>query len=344
MVKAGILGTGKTIGMAGAHLADYKEVKNAQLTAIYDINAQMANDFCEKHDLDKALICENIEEFWSKIDALSICTPNHTHVDYVKKAIKNGKHVLCEKPLSVIEDDLEELNRICNETSLVTAIDFNYRFIPGFITARNLIKAGVLGDIYFYRHIMGGDRFNNNDIILEWRTDRKRSGPGSFADFGSHILDMFEFLIGIDELEDFKLIENTFIKERNLDGEKHKVSNDDVSAFIAKGKSGIIASFMTSRVGGLGNQLEIVGSEASIIFADNEIKIRYKGKPGGGFPAFVPYEGEHLAPDDGIKGPRLRTCVPSFINAIENGGQPSTDISYGIKIQKLLFDIESQVL
>jgi len=341
MVKAGIIGTGKTIGIASMHLNGYQRTEGVELTAIYDIKPEAAREWCKRHELSEDLICETLDEFWGKVDAVSICTPNYLHIHYIKEALKNGKHVLCEKPLCTEVEDMDEIERLCKESPMVTAIGFNYRFIPMYITAKKLVESGVLGDIILYRHSMGGARFADPNIILEWRTDRDRSGAGSFIDFGSHAMYLLDFIVGIGNME-FKIFENTLIKQRELDGEKKNVTNDDVSVFIGKAENGMLASFVTTRVGGFDTGLEIIGTNASIKVA-NDVTICYKSENPFAPAKFEEYRGEHYVEPLDI-GRTLPSCVPSFVKAIETGGEPDCDISYGVKIHKVLFGIEAQVL
>ena len=100
MVRIGIIGSGNTIGIAQNHIGAYKCCPDAVITAVYDILDGRAQNYIDKFELKDAKACAGLEELFGLCDAVSICTPNCTHVDLSVQALKAGKHVLCEKPFA----------------------------------------------------------------------------------------------------------------------------------------------------------------------------------------------------------------------------------------------------
>ena len=94
MVRVGIVGVGNTIGIAGNHIDGYLRVPEAKITAVYDIIRERAAGYIEKFGLEGAKACESYEELLDLVDAVSICTPNASHIELTVQALKAGKHVL----------------------------------------------------------------------------------------------------------------------------------------------------------------------------------------------------------------------------------------------------------
>lgn len=93
MVKAAIIGCGKIAQVR--HIPEYLEHQAVNLVGFYDLNEKRAEELAEKYG-GKAY--GSVEELLAdpQIDAVSICTANHTHAELTIKALKAGKHVLCE--------------------------------------------------------------------------------------------------------------------------------------------------------------------------------------------------------------------------------------------------------
>ena len=271
-IKVGIIGTGYTVGIAKAHVEAYKNNHRVEIAGLYDIVPGRAAEWAEKNSLEGVRICSSLEELFSLVDAVSICTPNHTHVDLTIKAIEAGKHVLCEKPLSTSFEEAKKATECLKQhPDIVAMIGFNYRDTPAIKYIKQIIDEGKLGTIYTYRHELGGNRIANpKDVKLEWRMQEQLSGTGALADFGSHMLDLADYLLSSShgKFVEVGAMVNTFIKERTvIDGEqKGIVTNDDCAVFNAIMESGTLLSFVSSRLGVPSAILEIVGEGGMLIY------------------------------------------------------------------------------
>lgn len=340
-VRVGIIGTGYTIGIAQQHVNAYKANERAELVALYDIMPGRAAEWAEKKGLKEVKICDTIEELFGMVDAVSICTPNVTHVDLVIKGLEAGKHVICEKPFTVsCEEGKRAVECAKKHPELVALIGFNYREIPAVKLMKKYIDEGKLGQIFICRQELGGPRIANPEgVLLEWRMQEKLSGTGALADFGCHMLDLSDYLLSGTQgriIEVSSMI-NTFIKERTIIGEnrKDKVTNDDCAVFNARMESGTLLSFVSSRIGVPKQMIEIVGEGGMMVFNGNpnQLDVNFKDK-NGGYSAFkfetieVP---EELKGEEGHKG-----LVNEFINAILDGKQVVRNLERGVYIQYIL--------
>lgn len=347
MIRVGIIGNGETIGIAKSHIEAYKLAEEAEITALYDILPGRAESYIEKLDLKNAKACKSYEELLSLVDAVSICTPNFTHIDLAVKALKAGKHVLCEKPFGVNEADTLEAVNYAKVSGLVCMIGLCYRYIPGMLYMKKAIDEGKLGDIYYVRQTLGGGRIANPDVKLEWRMQKPLSGPGALADFGSHMLDIADILIQerAGKITEVNCMENTFIKERQVIGRDHKdaVTNGDVAVFSARTQKGVLLSFTASRLAS-SHAVEVVGSGGCMSFdGENPFQVTVQLKDQNGIygaKEVVEVPEELYLADD--KTPKKRFLInfyleiKQFLTAVKNNGSVATDFERGAYIQKLI--------
>lgn len=204
-----------------------------------------------------------------EIECVAICTPGKLHRDMAVEAAKNGKNIICEKPLANTLGEAEEMMAAVEKSGVVNFVNFNYRRVPAIALAKKLIDEGRLGNITHFRAIYQQDwaAYETGDYV--WRFDNSVSGGGAIADLGSHIIDLGRFLVG--EYDEVICTYKTVIpyKTDALSGEKKAVTSDDAANFLAAFKNGAMGVFQTSRVSqGRKNwlSLEINGSKGSVTF------------------------------------------------------------------------------
>jgi predicted dehydrogenase len=131
------------------------------------------------------------------INVVHLATPNHLHYPHAKAALLAGKHVVCEKPLSMTAVESAELVELAAQKKLVNAINFNIRMYPLAQQARSMVQSGALGDIY----ILHGSYLQ--DWLLfptdwNWRLEPGLGGTlRAVGDIGSHWLDLLTFITGL---------------------------------------------------------------------------------------------------------------------------------------------------
>ena len=138
------------------------------------------------------------EEIFSNndIDIVHICTPNVLHKDMVMRAIKAGKHIYCEKPLTTDYEDAREILSILPTEGLITQMTFQNRFLPAVMRARQLIAEGRLGRILSFHGAYLHSGSVDPDKPIGWKQDIELSGGGVLLDLGSHVLDLVYYLLG----------------------------------------------------------------------------------------------------------------------------------------------------
>ncbi len=143
------------------------------------------------HTLEEALSIKEIEAF--------LIATHHIHLAPItEKALKAGKHVLCEKPGGINSKEIKKNAKLAKKMGLVYKIGYNYRFHDGFIKARKLYGEGKIGDLLFIRAVHGfGGR---PGYEKEWRINKEIGGGGHLHDQGVHMIDMaLSFMGKIDK-------------------------------------------------------------------------------------------------------------------------------------------------
>jgi len=218
---------------------------------------------------------QKTERDWHKvvsdpeIDCVAICTPGNLHKVMAVETAKNGKHVICEKPLANTLEEAETMLSAVQESGVINFVNFNYRRVPAVVQAKKLIEEGRLGDIVHYRAIYQQDWAAYVTGNYVWRFDNEISGGGAIADMGSHVIDLGRFLVG--EYDEAVCTHKTVIpyKINPTSGEKKSVTSDDAANFMATFKNGVSGVFQTSRVSvGKKNWLsfEVNGTKGSVVF------------------------------------------------------------------------------
>ena len=191
-IRAGIAGAGMVaavhadaIRRAGGTVAGVAaSTPERSKAAVARLNAERAYDSAE----ELAVAAD--------VDVVHVCTPNALHGPLVRAALAAGKHVVCEKPLSLTGADSDELTALAARAGLVAAVPLVYRYHPMTVEARARVRAGELGAVrlihgHYLQDWLARPEDNN------WRVDPAVGGASrAFADIGSHWCDLVEWVSG----------------------------------------------------------------------------------------------------------------------------------------------------
>lgn len=179
IVKYGLLSTA-AIGFS-AHLPALKSSENSELVAVSSRNIDSARAAATKHSIPNAFgsYQEMIDS--DKIDAVINTLPNSMHHEWTIKAMKAGKHVLCEKPLSATMAEAREMAEVAKQQGVVLVEAFTPRWNTQMRTVRRLIAEGEIGDVIRIDSCPGFTATDLNDI----RFNKELAG-GSMMDVGGY--------------------------------------------------------------------------------------------------------------------------------------------------------------
>jgi predicted dehydrogenase len=227
------------------------------------------------------IVSTNHEEIVKRDDvhAVIIATPNFTHPKIALDAIAHGKHVLCEKPLSLNSTDANAMAEAADRANVRHMTAFTYRFVPAMRYLDHLVKRGDLGQPYHFRSCRLQDWGMRG---LGWRQIKKLSGSGELGDMLSHRIDFGHLLIGPMK----RLVANMKIVHPIRGGQPNDL--DDCVSILADFQNGATGVLESSKLASGRNEswrsldyVEINGSERSYVFITGEWNKLETGKVGG---------------------------------------------------------------
>lgn len=190
-LRIGILGAASIVPMALTNPA--KSVPDVQVLAIASRDLKRAYRFAKKyyiprvHQTYSALLADH------DIDAIYNPLPNSLHAEWTIKALKAGKHVLCEKPFASNAAEAEEMARVAHETGLVLSEAFAYRYHPLTARVKQIITGGELGKITHFDAEFSFLLPSSNNI----RFNFDLSG-GAMMDCGCYPISLVRYLAGAE--------------------------------------------------------------------------------------------------------------------------------------------------
>lgn len=343
-IRAVLVGTGF---MGWVHLEALRRL-NIDVVGIAGSSPERAHAFARRHGIAK--VYQSFEQALadSSVQAMHLCVPNRHHFPMARAALLAGKHVMCEKPLAMNSGESSELVRLAQENPhLAAAVNYNIRYYPLCVEARERVRAGGFGRLL---HIAGS---YSQDWLL-WPTDynwRVLASEGgdlrAMADIGTHWLDLVWAVTG-REVEavcaDLQVVHPRRHRPRGevetfqagpaceMDTEAISITTDDYGSVLLRFRGGGRGVMWVSQTfAGRKNclRLEVAGSEGSFAFDSerpnelwlgrrdraNEVLIRDPALLSSGARGFADYPGGHNEGyDDSFK-----MCFRDFYASIARG-------------------------
>ncbi len=293
-VRAAIVGGGF---MAEVHSRAARSAR-AELAGVVSSTPEKSARVAESLGFEKAY--GSLDELLAddSVDVVHVCTPNALHAEQAAAVLAAGKHVVCEKPLTTTVADGEAL--VAAVGSLTATVPFAYRFHPMVREARARFRSGEAGQVltvnasYLQDWLLGVDDDN-------WRVDSAQGGRSrAFADIGSHLVDLVEFVSG-DRVSRVAATKKTVFTER---ASHSGISTEDAVAVVIETRSGALGTLLVSQVApGRKNRLllEIAGSAESVVFDQEQPETLWVGKRKGSM--LIPRDADQLDAD------AARLCV-----------------------------------
>lgn len=183
-IKIGIIGSG---GIARAHVSAYQKLPFVELVAVADVIPGKASEFVEAQKLVGAAAYDGHEKLLAQeLDGVSICTPNVSHHVTTVDALRAGKQVLLEKPMSVTLQEAVEMTQAARETGNMLTLGFQPRYDPNMKLLQDIVQSGRLGKVYYAETGGGRRRGMPGGTFIS----KKLAGAGAMADIGCYSLDM----------------------------------------------------------------------------------------------------------------------------------------------------------
>jgi predicted dehydrogenase len=311
MIRVGVIGVGN-MGSFHASLFKDKKINNTELTAICDIDPKRLERFKDfKTFTDSKKLIRS-----GTVDAVVIATPHYAHTTIGMDALKQGLHVLVEKPLSVHKADCEKLLSAHVNKKQVFAIMFNLRTDPHYKAIKKMVEDGELGKIQRINYIIT-DVFRSEAYYASgsWRATWRGEGGGVLLNQCPHNLDLLQWFCGLP----------VRVRAFCSLGKYHKIEvEDEVTAYLeyANGATGIFLC-TTGEAPGT-NRLEIAGDKGKIIYENGTVTFFKNDTPTSVFTKTTtesfgkPKVTEISVPVEGSGG-QHQEIIQNFVNAIADG-------------------------
>ena len=138
-----ILGT----GVVANEMANALKKAGKSIYAVGNRTHSKAVDFAEKYGVKK--VYDDFHEMFSdkNVDIIYITTPHNTHIDFMMEAISNGKHILCEKSITLNSDELNKAIELAEKNNVVLAEAMTIYHMPLYKKLKEIVERGDLGEV-----------------------------------------------------------------------------------------------------------------------------------------------------------------------------------------------------
>lgn len=327
-VRIGIIGVGAVSDFH--HVPGIRIDPRASLTAICDPNEALLQqrktewgDVAAYSDYRQLAADDNV-------DAVIIATPNFTHHEMALECVRNGKHVMCEKPLGLNFAQSAEMFRAARDAEVRHMTAFTYRFAPSMRYVRHLVSSGTLGTP---RHFRSQRFLDWPETSWGWRQIKSLAGAGDLFDMTIHRIDFAQDLLGTIK-SICGAVAQYAPRDRTADGKSCPPSEvDDWSSLIGLFESGAVGVWEGSTLmkgyhnNGVGYEwAEVNGSEGSAAYQltdPNNVIISRNGRDMQKMPVpneFLVWPGSPRDPSQGKPSTVFRyDLVWEFVSAIVEG-------------------------
>jgi predicted dehydrogenase len=216
----------------------------SRVVAVTRTDLARAEDYARANGIARAYATVEALCADPEVNAVFVCTPHHLHKEHALAAIAAGKHVLCEKPLTITTEDGAQVVAAAQRAGVVLAVAYYRRFYPVLEQLREIVESGRLGTITSAQMVCRSYSIpprppGGADRPAGWRTRVELAGGGVLTDIGSHRLDLLFWLLG-----DARAVSANVARiETWLDGEDQA----NVAIQFASGVSGSLDQSWCSR-------------------------------------------------------------------------------------------------
>lgn len=311
-IGIGIVGTGSIVNN---YIKCIEEIENAELIALCTKSPKRAE---EAEILFKVPVFSDMDAFLAlpEISLICVCNESGNHGEATKKAAAAGKHILCEKPLEVTPEDIDDVIAVCTKNEVKLGCVLQNRCSSDYKLVERTIRENKLGKL-----LMGNAHINwyRNEAYYAtnpWRGTMKFDGGAAFINQGIHTIDLLLNLMGP--------VTSVF---GNMATMVHDIEGEDVGMGIlnfGNGAMGMITAG-TALYPGYPERLEIYGEKGSILMEGGKIvQWNVQGTPG---PEPVKESGDSSGGADptNIGHENHKTVIQDMLNAINEDRSPMVD-------------------
>lgn len=226
MVRYGIIGAGS---IARKFVRDIQLAQDSELIAVASRKIEKAQEFCAEYEIPYAF--GTYEEMVQSdlIDAVYVATPHSFHKEHSILAMKHGKHVLCEKPISVNVTELDEMIEVAKESKVLLMEAMWSRFLPSTNYVKEIISSKRFGEVTHLELAFGFEI--DEDYPSEGRLLNINLAGGSILDVGIYPVSVMMYLVD-KEIKEFHVMSDITEEGIDLDTVINIVFEDDTTATL----------------------------------------------------------------------------------------------------------------
>lgn len=249
-----VIGAGRA-GMI--HARNFKtNVPGARLVAFTDPDEVNVKQATREMGLEKSYSDYKVALKDPEIDAVIVVTPTIFHRDIVVAAAEAGKHILCEKPMAMNEQECDDMIEAARKANVVLQIGFMRRFDQSFRQAKEEIEAGAIGDVILVKSLTRGP-----SVPMPWMYDLKKSN-GPLAEVNSHDIDTLRWFTQSEFASVYAIAGNYRCEEARSEYPDF-YDNVVLTAELTGGKQGVIDGAVSVKYA-YDSRVEILGTEGVI--------------------------------------------------------------------------------
>ena len=312
MLRFGVLGAGR---IGKVHAKALHESGRAQVAYVADAMPDAASSLAGSVGAKTASVDDVMAA--SDVDAILIATPTDTHADLIEQAARAGKMILCEKPVSLSVERIEECLKVVEQAGVPLMIGFHRRYDPNFSVLERRLRAGEIGDIEMVT-ITCRDPSPPPVSYIE------RSG-GLYRDMMIHDFDMARFLLGEDPVVVHAL--GASLVDPAI-GQAGDIDTAAVHLQTATGKMCIITNSRRATYGH-DQRIEVHGSSGMLRAGNIHLTTLEKADSAGFTSDLIPFSFIERYED------AYHIEINAFLTAIEKGEAPRASGHDGLMAQKL---------
>jgi len=324
VVRIGVVGAGV---WAETHCISYHHAANAELVAVCDLVRDKAEALATKYGGREVYTDYRQMLAQSDIDAVAVVTPDYAHKAPVVAAVDAGKHVLVEKPMATTLADAIEMKEAADRSGVLLMPDFHNRWNPSFVTAKESIADGSLGDPR-YIHIRHSNTKYVPLTMLDW------SSKSSVLWFlGAHACDLARYIMGSDVTRAYTVSRKGILKAAGIDA-------PDFFTSILEFENGGVATIENAWI--LPDVLHSIGEFRSQILCDNGVH-NIEFNTSDACVTYIEAKGKGQSRDlyaqNLVHGKLKGFCYDSilhFLDCVETGAQPICTAEDGIENTRTL--------
>jgi len=250
--------------IAPSHADSIKNIEDARLYAVCDIIPEKADDFAQKYMVER--VYYDYRELMKdpEVDVVCVCVPSGIHGEISKAAARAGKHIVCEKPMEITPEKIDDVIKVVRECGVKMQCIFQRRTMKAAIAVKNAIREGKLGKIVladaYLKYYRSQEYYNS----AGWRGTWELDGGGALMNQGVHGIDLLLWMVG-------EKVTRVFAKAGTL---ARNIAVEDTAAAIVQFESGGfgIIEGTTSVYPGFETRFEIHGEKGTVIFDDSGIR------------------------------------------------------------------------